>query len=122
MTDETTAYGPHAMPIGRGVKLVLGLLAVVGCVAAGASVIGALNDASQARSDEIAACWSSFTIELVFGPQAKALKALAVYGVDSDEFQAATASIDPDALAKLARLSRTDSDAFLAECRQRSPG
>lgn len=110
-------YGPHAMPLGRGVKMFFGFLAVLGLVAAGAGIASVVNDQSQARSDEITACRSSYNIELNAAPVAKALKALAAHGIESDQFQAATERIDEDRLAELARLSRIDSDAFLRECR-----
>lgn len=117
MTAPDSPYGPHAMPIGKGIKTFFAGLAVLGLIAAGAGVASVVNDRSQARSDEIAACRSSFNIELNSAPVANALKVMSKFGYDSPEFRAAADEIDTDTLAALARLSRTDSEEFLRRCR-----
>lgn len=103
------------------VVIATGIVCVVLLVLAGAVLLITADSSgdidAQARSDEITGCRASYSSELVSGPQAQALKALAEYGVDSGEFRAATAQIDPGEFQRLARLSTTDPDKFLALCR-----
>lgn len=70
------------------------------------------------KSDELAGCRSAFNAEYISGPQARALKALADYGVDSREFEDATNRINPDRFEDLVKLSRTDEGEFLRICRK----
>jgi len=69
------------------------------------------------RSDDLASCRSALNAELISGPQADALKALAKYGVDSSQFEQATDRINPKEFQRLIKLSRTDTDAFLNLCK-----
>ena len=75
----------------------------------------------QSTTDDLAACRSAYSVELVSGPTARALKALGEHGADSPEFRAASDDADPDRLEELVRQSRTDPDAFLRECRAERP-
>jgi hypothetical protein len=78
---------------------------------------GRWGDQRAARSDELRACSASFSAELVTGPTAKALKALADHGANSPEFRAAVAQADPNRFIELSELARTDPDQFIAICR-----
>lgn len=82
---------------------------------------GRWGDQRAARSDELRACSASWSAELVTGPTAAALKALAEHGADSPEFLAEVDRADPDRFIELARLARTDPDEFVRLCRKR-PG
>lgn len=79
---------------------------------------GRWRDERAARSDELRACSASFSAELVTGPTARALKAAATYGFDSDEFRTAVAEADPGRFVALSRLARTDPGKFLSICRE----
>ncbi|RTL08435.1 MAG: hypothetical protein EKK62_07705 [Acidimicrobiia bacterium] len=70
----------------------------------------------QADADEIAACRSAYSAELVTGPSGEALKALADHGEGSPEFRAAVDTADPNRFIALAELSRTDPAGFLELC------
>jgi hypothetical protein len=72
----------------------------------------------QARTDEIAACRAAYSAELITGPIAFGLVALAEYGVESDEFRTATKRVNPERFVELAELSRTDTEAFLRLCHE----
>lgn len=76
---------------------------------------------AQRRSDELRSCSTSFAAELVTGPTAAALKALADHGADSPQFRDAVNRADPVRYIALARLSRTDPAAFLRACRRATP-
>lgn len=77
---------------------------------------GRIEDERANRSDEIRSCSSSFSAELVTGPTAAALKALADHGADSPEFRQAVDGADPARFIVLAKMSRTDPDQFLRIC------
>jgi len=74
------------------------------------------------RSDDLRSCTSSFSAELVTGPTAGALKALALHGGDSPQFRAAVDQANPERFKWLAQLSRTDPDRFLRICHEADPG
>lgn len=78
---------------------------------------GRIGDQRANRSDEIRSCSSSFSAELVTGPTAAALKALADHGEASPQFRAAVDRADPERFIVLAQMSRTDPDRFLRICR-----
>ena len=77
---------------------------------------GQAADRRQANADQIAACRSAYSAELVTGPIGVALKALADHGEQSPEFRAAVDTADPDRFIALAELSRTDPAGFLVLC------
>lgn len=68
------------------------------------------------ENQTLAGCRSQFAAQLVSGPQAVALKALADYGVDSGEFQAATEQLRPEQNARMVALSVDDPDEFVKVC------
>lgn len=78
---------------------------------------GRIGDERANRSDEIRSCSSSFSAELVTGPTAAALKALAEHGTESTEFQSAVDQANPNRFIVLAKMSRSDPDEFLRICR-----
>lgn len=113
MTDPDN---PHALPIPWSVRIAFAVLAVLGVASAGFGLASTRADAAQERSDEISACRSAFSAELITGPTVAALKALATTGVDSPEFRAAVDRADEERFVELAVLSRTDQEAFLELC------
>jgi hypothetical protein len=73
------------------------------------------------RSDEVSACRAAFNAELITGPTAAALKAIADHGIDSREYQAAADSVDVDRYLALTELSRTAPARFVATCKREAP-
>lgn len=73
------------------------------------------------RSDEVAACRAAFNAELITGPTAAALKAIADHGIESRQYRAAADSVDVDRYLQLTELSRVRPAAFVAACRREAP-
>lgn len=71
----------------------------------------------MAENAQLQGCRASFAAQLVSGPQAVALKALAQYGVDSGEFQAATDQLQPERNQQMVAMSNAKPAAFLKLCR-----
>lgn len=105
----------------RGTALVSVLLVGLAGVTLYLTAQGRWGDQRAARSDELRACSASFSAELVTGPTARALKALANHGADSQEFRDAVTAADPDRFIELSQMARTDPSAFIAECRTSPP-
>lgn len=115
-SPDRTIYGPHAIKLSRPTRVFFGFLAVMGVAGFGFGIADRLSDRDAARSDRLRACSSTLSVELVSGPQAVALKALADGGLDAPEFKAATDKLQPVRFQKLTRLALADSTAFLEEC------
>lgn len=110
-TDRPLANRPHGILVAA-----LALLAIAGIVSGILQVIVVIRAADLKRSDEINACRAAARVQLVDAPTARALKAFA----DDDEaaLDRALTEADPDQYEDLVRLSITDPQAFLRECRQ----
>lgn len=105
----------------RGTALVSVLLVGLAGMTLYLTAQGRWGDARAARSDELRACSASFSAELVIGPTAAALKALADFGAESAEFREAVRSADPGRYIELSRLARTNPTEFIALCRESPP-
>jgi len=114
---RTHAVTPTTDQLIRATVLVSLLLLVLAGITLFLTAQGRWGDERANRSDEIRSCSSSFSAELVTGPTALALKALADHGADSVEFRDAVDGADPERFIVLAKLSRTDPDEFLQICR-----
>jgi hypothetical protein len=114
-------YRSHsADPLVRATALVVVMLVGLSAITLWLTAQGRLGDQRAARSDELRACSASFSAELVTGPTAAALKALADHGADSPAFRRAVADADPPRFIRLSRLARTNPDAFLRACHRAS--
>lgn len=113
---ESGAEPPVTYPLPRWLAALVMFAAAFGAVAAGAALRSTTVDERQDRSDRIASCRASFTVELATGPTTLSLKALADHGPDSDEFRQATKTADPRRLVELNKLSRTNPAEFLRQC------
>lgn len=105
--------------------LVAVLVITIGTLTLAAAAIPTLLDTragvdAQRRSDEIAACRSAWSVELVTGPTTRALQALA--RDDNDAFRDAAAEADPERFEELAVESRLDPEGFLRRCHSEEPG
>lgn len=138
MTDLTAPHADDApppqiqMPKDRtrslvilGVSLVVVLIGMVFVVLRNQSDDPNVSDteaianvlAKMSENAELQGCRASFAAQLVSGPQAVALKALAQYGVESGEFQAATDQLHPDRNQHLVAMSTSEPETFLDLCR-----
>lgn len=118
----TTTTDPISRARHRGriaVFVACSVMVLLGLLSAGVQWrnAGALD--AQARSDEIAACRSAYRIELVDAPQLDALKAIA--RGDDQGLDEAIDRADVDAYRSLNRLSLTDPERFLRDCREANP-
>lgn len=80
------------------------------------TIQGRSSDAQARKDARITACRASLSARLVTGPTAKALRALALEGTDSDAFQDAVGQADPDLFVELSILSDSDPELFLRRC------
>lgn len=100
--------------------LALGIFAV-------SQLVGAWSDwraaSAKERSDEISRCLTGYRLEVIDGPESRALKALGdpELGQASAEYRAALKSYDVDELETLNRRARLHPEAFLRECRADNP-
>lgn len=105
--------------------VVLFFVILVGSTSAYAQWQGGRKDdaakAAQHESDELSRCIGGFRVLYIDGPEARALKALALYGTDSDTYREAVRDFDVDAYEDLNRRARLHPEAFLRECRRRNP-
>ena len=113
---RTHAVTPTTDQLIRATVFVSLLLLLLAAATLYLTAQGRLGDERANRSDEIRSCSSSFNAELVTGPTAAALKALADHGADSPEFRAAVDDADPQRFIRLAKLTRSDPDEFLRIC------
>ncbi len=72
--------------------------------------------ASQEQASAVSTCRARFSVDLVTAPQARAVKALIVYGYGSPESIKAAGEIQEDEYQALASLAETDVKEFLARC------
>lgn len=107
---------PHSAPLPKGLILAISVLAIIGSVGAGASVMSAVSAKARQQSDRVSSCRASFSSELVTGPTAEALQAIALHGIESSEFVDAVEGADPRRFQDLIVLSRTDPGEFLRIC------
>lgn len=101
------------------VAVVCSIMVALGLLSAGVQWRNAQAIDAGKRSDEIASCRSVFRLELIDAPQLETLKAIAEG--DEEARDAALARADVDGYRKLNRLSITDPDRFLRECRAATP-
>lgn len=132
--DRATAWIRAHAPVASTRALFLGAVlasALIVSLAAANLVVTLRNQAgidatrrfesTQLESDEVAACRAAFSAELITGPTAAALKAIAEHGIDTPQYRAAADQVDVDRYQELVTMSRIDADRFLEVCRREAP-
>lgn len=119
--SATTWVRDHAPTPSGEHLLLLGLITSAAIlVASGVSLWLAFDSRADreanARADKVEECQVALVGELVLAPEADALRVLALFGADAQEFEDAVSEIDTQSYTELSALSRTDPDAFVAAC------
>lgn len=72
--------------------------------------------AAQTQGAAVSSCRAEFSVNLVTAPQARTVKAIALYGYGSKESVDAASKIQEDEYQALASLAAADPKAFLKRC------